>query len=88
MVQKTINVEAKIGLESSAMVWDTDSYYPKDYRFSNNTASKVQIQKIITKDLYSKEPKVKDPKSALIRIDTTKLLEKDKKDQKDKKRKF
>ena len=42
MVQRTVNVEAKTGLRSSAMVQDSDIYCLKDHRPSNSTASKVQ----------------------------------------------
>lgn len=43
MVQKTVNVKAKISLKSNAIVWKTDFYYLKSYYFSNIIISKVQI---------------------------------------------
>ena len=40
-VQKTVNAEAKAGLQSSAIVWNADSRYSRSYCASNSIASKV-----------------------------------------------
>ena len=42
MVQKVVNAEAKLGLKSSTMVWDSNIHCPRGHRPSNSTASKVQ----------------------------------------------
>ena len=70
MVQKAVNAEAKAGLRSTIMVWDSDICYPQGHCFSNNIASKVQIQGIAAKDSSRpEEPKTKDLKSVPLRND-------------------
>ena len=60
MVQKTVNVEAKVSLRSSTMVRDSDINYPRNHCPSNNTALKVQTEGTITKDSHQREPKIKE----------------------------
>ena len=43
IVQKTVNTKAKVGLESSIIVQNSDIYYSRGHRSSNIPASKVQI---------------------------------------------
>ena len=50
MVQRAINVEAKVGLKSSIMVQNSDAYCFKGYYPSHNTFSKVQTQGSINKN--------------------------------------
>ena len=85
IVQKTVIIEAKMGLKSNIIVWNLDICCPQGYRFFNNIASKVQTQRTSTKDsFYSEELKVKDPKSALLRTNTAELLKPAKKKDKQK----
>ena len=94
MVQKAVNVEAKAGLRSSAMVQDSDIRCPQGHRLSNNTASKVQTQGTSVKEPRLKESKPKKAKPAkekapaLSWTNTAEFLEQGKKDRKDKKRRF
>ena len=65
IVQKTVNVETKVGLKSSIMVRDSYICCTRGHRPSHNTSSKVQTQGSNYKNLLcSKESKSKDPKSA------------------------
>lgn len=41
IVQKTVNIKAKIGLRSNVIVWDLDFYYLRGYYLSYNTFAKV-----------------------------------------------
>ena len=68
MVQKTVNIEAKVGLRSSIIVWDSDIYCLKDHRFSNSTTSKVQTQKTTAKESKPEESKPKELKLAKGKI--------------------
>ena len=63
-MQKTINIKAKVGLRPSIMVQDLDIFCFKDYYPFNNTASKIQTQKIIVKDFCPIKAKIMNPKSA------------------------
>lgn len=49
MVQNIINVEAKVDLRSSIIVWDANSYYFKYYCLFYNTFIKVQIKSLTAK---------------------------------------
>ena len=60
MVQKAVNVEAKAGLRSSTMIWDSEFHCRRGHRPSNSTASKVQTQRVTAKDSHIEEPKVKE----------------------------
>ena len=85
MVQRAVNAEAKVGLRSSTMVWDSDTCYPKGHRPSHNSSSKVQTQG--SKDSSRpKKTKPKDPKSALSRDNAAESPRKGNK--KDKKKRF
>ena len=42
MIWKAVNVEVKVSLRSSTMVWDSDICSSRGHRSSNSTASKVQ----------------------------------------------
>ena len=90
MMQKTVNVEAKVGLKSSTIVRDSDIRSSRGHRPSNSTVLKVQTQKTHAKNSSRlEEPKAKEIE--FVRADTAKLLEQDKKDKKDrrnKKRRF
>ena len=67
-MQRAVNAEAKAGLRSSTMIWDLDAHCPKGYRLSHNTSSKIQTQGSNHKNsLYTKKPKNKHLKSALLR---------------------
>ena len=63
-MQKTVNAEVKVGLKSSTMIQDLDICCSKSHRFSNSTASKVQIQRTIAKESKPKESRPKESKSA------------------------
>ena len=81
-IQRVVNMEAKVGLKSSTMVWDSNIRYPRGHRLSNSTALKVQTQEITAKDFSRpKKPKFKDIKA--IRANAAEPLEQDKKDKKD-----
>ena len=85
MVQKIVNAEAKAGLRSSTIVWDSDARCSRSHRPSHNTSSKVQTQG--SKDLSRpKETKPKDLKSAPLCDNAVESLKKDNK--KDKKKRF
>lgn len=92
IMQRVVNAKAKISLQSSAIVWNADSYCPRGHRFSNNIASKVQIQGTTAENLRSKEPKAKNPKLALpftnVMESSEEQNKKNKKNRKDKKKKF
>ena len=67
MVQKAVNIKAKVGLRSIIMVQNLDIYCSQGYRSFNNTALKMQTQGTIAKDFSHLEKfKIKDPKSALL----------------------
>ena len=57
IVQKAVNAEAKVGLRSSIIVWNSDARCFRGHRPSHNTSSKVQ-----TKGTTAKEPRVKEPR--------------------------
>ena len=85
MVQRAVNAEAKAGLKSSTMVWNSDTHCPKGHRPFHNTSLKVQTQG--SKNLSCpKKTKPKDSKSAPLRDNAAKSLKKDNK--KDKKKRF
>lgn len=86
MVQKAINIKAKISLQSNTIVWDIDSYCPKGHCSSNSIISKVQTQETITKKSRSEKFKVKDSNSALAYINAIEILKQNKKDKKKKTR--
>ena len=67
MVQRVVNVEAKVGLRSSTMVKDSDIRCPKGHRPFNITISKVHTLETTAKDFQPEEPKVKKVKSTLSR---------------------
>ena len=78
MIQRTVNAEAKAGLRSTIMVRDSDICCPQGHRPSNNTASKVQTQRIAAKDSSRfEEPKTKDPKSVSPRNNPAKPAKKE-----------
>ena len=64
IVQRVVNIKAKVDLRSSAIVWDSDVYYSKTYHSSHNTVSKMQTQGITAKESNFK--KFKPQKSKLI----------------------
>ena len=41
IMQRVINVEAKVGLKSSIMIQDSDICYPRGHCSSNNTVTKI-----------------------------------------------
>ena len=81
MVQKAVNVWAKAGLRSSAIVQDSDIRCLQSYRPSNSIASKVKTQETITKDprLEKYRPKkakpAKEKAPALPRTNATESAE-------------
>ena len=84
-MQKTVNIEAKVGLRSSTIIWDSNACCLRSHRPSYNISLKAQTQG--SKNFSRlKESKSKDPKSALLRNNATKLPKKDNK--KDKKKRF
>ena len=88
MVQRAVNAEAKVGLRSRIMVWDSDANYPRGHHTFYNTSSKVQSQGSNNKDSScSKKPKPKNPKPAPPR-DNAAAEPAKKKDKKDKKKRF
>ena len=83
-MQKAVNAEAKAGLKSSNMVWDSDACYFKNHRLFHKTFSKVQTQGSSQKNSpNSEEFKSKNPKSVLLCDD---IAEPTKKNGKKKKR--
>ena len=85
MVQKTVNAEAKAGLRSSTMVWDSNIHYFRSYFLSNNISLKVQTQSSKNSS-YPKKLKPKNLKSASLRDNMAELPKKNNK--KDKKKRF
>lgn len=84
-MQKVVNVDAKVNLKSSIMVWDLDAYCSRGYRPSHNISLKVQTQG--SKNFfYSKKFKPKDLKLALSHDNVAKLTKK--KNRKDKEKRF
>lgn len=79
-----IYIEAKVGLQSNAMVQNANFPYLQAYYFSNNTASNMQTPEIIAQESRCKESKAKDQKSILARINAEECLEQRKKDEKKK----
>lgn len=77
-----------MGLRSNIMVQDLDIYCSRGYCSSNNTTAKIQTQKTTIKNPRPKEAKAKDPKPILFYNNMVEPLEQEKKDQKDKKKKF
>ena len=64
IVQRAVNAETKVGLRSSTMVRNSDIRCPKNYRFSNSTALKVQTQGTIVKKSKPEKSKPKELKLA------------------------
>lgn len=75
-----------MGLKSNIIIQNSDICCFKDYYFSKKTAAKIQTQGITIKDLYPKKPKSKEIKPA--HFNTTKPLEQNKKNKKDRKKMF
>ena len=88
MVQRAVNAKAKAVLRSSTMVWELNVCYFKNYCPSNNIAAKMQTQKTTIKDFHLEEAKTKNLKPISSSINAAEPLEQEKKDQKDKKKKF
>ena len=63
-LQKTFNIEAKISLKSSIIVWDTDFCCFKSHCPSQNTSIRIQIQDSTAKKFKPKEFRSKDFKTA------------------------
>ena len=70
IVQKAVNAEAKAGLRSSTMVWESDAYCPKSHHLSHNTFSKVQTQGTTAKEPRTKEFQPKEAKQANSNVPT------------------
>ena len=70
MVQRAVKAEAKTGLRSSIMVWESDTHCPKGHRPSHNTSSKVQTQETTAKEPCTKESKPKKVKSTDGKVST------------------
>ena len=88
MMQKAINIKAKIGLKSNIIVWDLDVYCPRGYHLSHNTSLKIQTQSSNNKDFScSEELKLKYLKPILSCDNAIAELIK-KKDRKDQKKRF
>ena len=86
MMQKAINVKAKISLESSSMIWDLDVHWPRGSYWSHITFSKVQTQESSTKKSKTKELKTNDLKPASLCNNLAKPAKM--KNKKDKKKSF
>ena len=67
IVQRVVNAEAKVGLKSSIIVWDSDIYCPKGYRLSNSIVTKMQTQETTAKNSNPLEPKIKKANPILSR---------------------
>ena len=85
MVQKAVNTEAKAGLRSSTMVWDSDIRCPRGYCLSNSTALKVQTKGTTIKDFHPEKPKVNETRPTSSRAEASKLSEQGRKEKKKKK---
>ena len=78
IVQKAINVEAKAGIRSTIIVWDSDICCSQGHCSSNNTALKLQTKGITAKDSSRpEEPKTKDLKSVPPRDNTAQPAKKE-----------
>ena len=64
MVQRAVNAEAKAGLRSSTMVWESDTCCPRGHRPSYNISSKMQTQETTAKKLRTEESRPKEAKQA------------------------
>ena len=88
IVQRAVNIKAKISLRSSIIVWDLDIYYFKDHYLSYSISSKVPIQNSNNKNFScSKNPKFKNLNLILL-YDNIAIKPDKKKDKKDKKKMF
>lgn len=85
-MQKVVNVETKTGLQFSAMIHNIGSHYLKNLYFSYTIASKMQIQESSAKKIYFEGFKAKMLK--LTCLETDKLIKKNKKVMKNKKKRF
>lgn len=65
MMQRIVNIKAKVSLKSSTMVRDLDIYCLKRYRPSNSTASKLPMQEITAKNFQLKNSQIKKVKPTL-----------------------
>lgn len=88
ILQKADNVEAKMDPRFNTKVQNLDIRYLRDHYLSNNITAKVLTQEIIIKDFRHKKAKAKDPKTFLVYSNMAELLEQEKKNWKDKKKKF
>ena len=86
IVQRAVNAEAKAGLRSSTIVWESDARCPRGHCPSHNISSKVQTQGTTAKEPRSEQLKPKDPKSAPSRDDLAEPAKKE--DKKEKKKKL
>ena len=64
ITQKVVNVEVKVDLKSSIMIWNANFYYSKHNYLSQNTFAKVQTQDSTTKNSKSEESKPNNFKPA------------------------
>ena len=71
-MQKAVNAEAKVSLRSSTIVWDLDICCPRSHRHSNSTISNMQIQWTTAKDFHPEEPRVKETRPTLSRVEASK----------------
>ena len=55
MIQRAINAKVKVGLKSSTMIWDLETWCPKSHRLSHNAFPKIQTQNSNNKDFYYSE---------------------------------
>ena len=85
MMQRAVNVEVKISLRSSTIVWDLDICCSRGHCLSNSTALKIQTQETTAKDSHLEEPKIKKTKPILSQAEASKLFEQAYKEKKKKK---
>ena len=81
MIQRAVNVKAKVSLRSSTIVQDLDAHYPRSYRSFYTTLVKIQTQRFNFKKSKSKESRPKKSKLAKNKIFTpprSKLVEHEK----------
>ena len=64
MIQKTVNIKAKVGLRFSVMVRDLDIRCPKNHCLFHATLAKIQIQGFNTKKSKPKEFRPTESKPA------------------------
>lgn len=75
MVKKTINAKAKTGLQPISYSCEMDLQYLQDSRCAYTTTAKIQIHRLLMKNLKAKKPKLQLQKSKVINSSPLKSAE-------------